>query len=95
MTLFNVSNARCAALFVSQLQPSDAAAADAVPEVISHTVGQFGVRGCTSRMAQEFGDHPEEARDRMRWILRLVGEGSARSGPPAVRPAIVPAWRVA
>ncbi len=26
------------------------------------------------RMAQEFGDHPEEARDRMRWARHLVGE---------------------
>lgn len=26
------------------------------------------------RMAQEFGDHPEEARDRMRWARQLLGQ---------------------
>jgi hypothetical protein len=28
-------------------------------------------------MAQEFGDHPEVAADRMRWIRQLVAEGPA------------------
>jgi hypothetical protein len=27
-------------------------------------------------MAQEFGDHPEAALDRMRWIRQLIGESS-------------------
>ena len=49
-----------------------------VAEVISHAVRQFGTRGCAGRMAQEFGDHPEMAADRMRWIRQLVGEVSAR-----------------
>ena len=35
-----------AALFGSGLQRSDAPAADAVAEVISRTVRQFGIRGC-------------------------------------------------
>jgi hypothetical protein len=31
-------------------------------------------------MAQEFGDHPEEARDRMRWVRQLLAQlfGPAR-----------------
>jgi hypothetical protein len=86
MTRLNVNNARCAALFVSGLQPSDAPAADMVTEVISRTVRQIGVRGCASLMAQEFGDHPETARDRMQWIRQLVGELRARSCPQDAQP---------
>ena len=83
MTRLNVTDARCAALFASGLQRSDTPDADMVAEVISHAVRQFGTRGCAGRMAQEFGDHPEMAADRMRWVRQLVGEVSA--------PAI--AWR--
>ena len=74
MTRVKRNNARCAALFASGLQRSDARAADAVAEAVSRTVRQFGIRGCVGLMAQEFGDHPEAAKDRMRWILQLVGE---------------------
>ncbi len=31
----------------------------------------FGIRGCLGRVAQEFGDHPETACERMRWIGQL------------------------
>jgi hypothetical protein len=56
-----------------------------VAEAVSRTLRQFGIRGCVGRMAQEFGDHPEAAKDRMRWILQLVGEVPAAAGltPPA------------
>jgi hypothetical protein len=39
---------------------------------------QFGTRGCAGRMAQEFGDHPEAAAERMRWIRQLVAEAPGR-----------------
>jgi hypothetical protein len=73
----NVTDARCEALFASGLQRSDAPDADMVAEAISHAVRQLGTRGCAGRMAQEFGDHPEMAADRMRWVRQLVGEVSA------------------
>jgi hypothetical protein len=41
-------------------------------EVINATLGQFGIRGCLSRMAQESGDHPEAAAERMRWVRSLL-----------------------
>ena len=78
MTRLNVTDARCEALFASGLQRSDAPDAEMVAEVISHAVRQLGTRGCAGRMAQEFGDHPEIAADRMRWVRQLVGEVSAR-----------------
>jgi hypothetical protein len=78
MIRLNVDEARCAALFASWLQRSDAPTAAAVAEAASWTVRQFGIRGCADRMAQEFGDHPDAAVDRMRWIRQLVGETHAR-----------------
>lgn len=102
MTRPTVHDARCAALFASGLQRSDAPGAEAVAEAISRAVRQFGVRGCAGRVAQEFGDHPEAAADRMRWARRLAGQvfaspvpqrarpgwpASARSCPGAARPA--------
>jgi hypothetical protein len=76
MAWVNVNDARCEALFVSDLQRSDAPdATDAavLAEMVTASVRQWGVRGCASRMAQEFGEHPEAAADRMRWVRELVG----------------------
>jgi hypothetical protein len=67
-----VDDARCQALFASTLQRSDAPGADAMAEAIRVTVQQLGANGCTSRMAQEFGDHPEAAAERMRWVRSLL-----------------------
>jgi hypothetical protein len=62
----------CEALFASGLQSSDAPTAEAVAEAITLAIRQFGIRGCIGRMAQEFGDHPEAAAERMRWVRRLA-----------------------
>ncbi len=83
MTRLNMIDARCTALFASGLQRSDALTGDAVAQAVRLTVRQFGVRGCAAQMAQEFGDHPEAAIDRMRWIRPLVGEMPAGSARPA------------
>ena len=85
MARLNVNDARCEALFASALQRSDAPTAEAVARAISRTVRQLGTRGCASRMAQEFGDHPEAALDRMRWVRQLIGEISARPAPQQTR----------
>ena len=70
----NTSDSRCEALFASALQRSDALSVDTVKDAISRTLGQLGEAGCASHMAQEFGDHPEAARERMQWARHLVGE---------------------
>jgi hypothetical protein len=72
MAWLNVNDARCEALFASRLQPSDAPTPEAVRAEISAAIRQFGIRGCASRMAREFGDHPEAALDRMRWARQQV-----------------------
>jgi hypothetical protein len=74
MTRLNWHDTRCEALFASGLQRSDTPTAEAVAEAISRTVRQFGVHGCVSRMAQEFGDHPEVAADRKRWVRQLADQ---------------------
>ena len=92
MTRLNVNDARCVALFASGLQQSDAPAAAELAEVIGRTVRRFGIAGCASRMAQEFGDHPDVAASRMRWIRQLIIEAPA---PPGTRSAGPDAWPLA
>ena len=77
MTSLTMNDARRAALFVSGLQRSDAPSDDAVAQAVTRAVRQFGVRGCVGLMAQEFGDHPEAAVDRMRWIRQLIRDQSS------------------
>jgi hypothetical protein len=80
MTRLNINDARCEALFVSRLRQSDTPTAAELSEIIRATVRQYGVRGCASLMAQEFGEDPEAAAARMRWVRRLVTE--APTAPP-------------
>ena len=91
MTGLNVTDARCAALFASKLQQSDGPTGSAVAEAVLRSVRRFGVRGCEGRMAQEFGDHPEAAMDRMRWVRELVREmpvsSAGRAWPSCQRAA--------
>ena len=72
VTRLDLAGARCQALFCSALQPSDAPTADMGATAISRAVQQFGIGGCAGRMAQEFGDHPDAAATRMRWVRQLV-----------------------
>jgi len=83
-----VTGARRVALFASGLQRSDAPTATMAAEAITATVRRFGIRGCLSRMAQEFGDHPDTAAARMRWICQLTAQLPARphgAGRPGSR----------
>jgi len=62
------------ALFASGLQRSDAPTAAMAAEAIMAIVRGIGIQGCVDRMAQEFGDHPDTAAERMRWICQLAAE---------------------
>jgi hypothetical protein len=77
MTQLNVTDARCEALFASTLQPSDAPTAAMVAEAIACTVRQLGSGGCAGQMAQEFGEHPDLAAERMRWARQLAARAAA------------------
>ena len=94
-----VTRAWHAALFVSALQQSDAPTAEMAAEAITATVGRFGIDGCVSQMAQEFGDHPNAAAERMRWICQLTAEMPAWPRMPrqvlaarTAQPASDPSW---
>ena len=87
---------RAEALFVSVLQRSDRSSPDQVRKAIAAVVRVHGSRGCAELVAQEFGDHPEAAVERMRWAHDVVGEvftsprvpvqdsARARPGLPAI-----------
>jgi hypothetical protein len=92
MARLNVHDARCEALFASGLQRSDTPTAEAVAEAISRPIRQFGIRGCVSQMAQEFGDHPEAAADRMRWVRRLETQRTELSLTPGEPPGEIGQW---
>jgi len=88
VTRLNVSDARCLALFASGLQPSEAPTAETVAQAIHRAIRRLGVRDCVARMAQEFGDHPDAATDRMRWIRELTADlSSCLFFPTATPPA--------
>jgi len=72
ITPLNVGDTRRAALFASALQPSDTPTADMAAEAVTCALQQFGIGGCVGRMAQEFGDHPDAAAERMRWVRQLA-----------------------
>src|SRR6266480_2394458 len=75
-----ISVARAGALFVSAVQPSDEPSARHVRQATAAALRRFGDRGCTQRVVQEFGDHPELAAARMRWARRTVATAFAGSG---------------
>src|SRR5260370_18821021 len=89
MSVLNGNDGRCEALFASGRQRWDPPTPEVLATAISHTVRQLGIAGCASRMAQEFGDHPETAASRMRWIRQLIGEVPARA---ASQPARLGGW---
>jgi hypothetical protein len=74
----NGNGARREALFASALQPADAPDAETIAEAIEGAIRRFGLGGCASRMAQEFGDHPEVAARRMRWVRQLTAQATDR-----------------
>jgi hypothetical protein len=83
MSHLSINDVRAEALFVSDLQRSDDPAPGEVQLAITRAVRAFGSRGCAARTAQEFGDHPDTAVERMRWARRMVT--AAFGTPTAVR----------
>jgi hypothetical protein len=76
---------RAEALFAGDLQPSEHPPPDLVRRWVTHMLRRYGSLWCAARMAQEFGDHPEAAADRMSWALRMVREGYADAAPARTR----------
>ena len=86
----SISTAQADALFVSALQRSDEPSTTQIRQAIAATIREFGARGCAARVAQEYGEHPETAVLRMRWVRALVeGHGEVTAAGGAERPG----WR--
>lgn len=71
------SAVRADALFMSSLQRSEEPSARQVRKAVAASIREFGRQGCSERVAQEFGDHPETAVLRMRWARQVAGEAFA------------------
>ena len=83
----SISTARADALFASVLQRSDKPSAAQVRQAIAAAIRAFGVRGCAARVAQAYGDHPEAAVTRMRWVRATVTGASERTARDTCRAA--------
>lgn len=90
MNYLSISAARASALFVSPLQPSDDPSAGQIRRSVAAAVHQFGSRGCAGRVAQEFGEHPDLAAERMRWARQAVDMvfGAPGRREPGQQPAV-------
>ncbi|KUL41296.1 hypothetical protein [Actinoplanes awajinensis] len=62
------------ALFVSCLQPSEDPNRATVEEAITTMILRHGSDGCAAGVATEFGDHPDVAVRRMRWVQAELAE---------------------
>jgi hypothetical protein len=63
---------RTEALFASNVQRSQHATPESIRAAVAAMVERLGVAGCAALVAQEFGEHPDCAPDRMRWARRAV-----------------------
>jgi hypothetical protein len=61
------------ALFASHLQASETPATETVHLAVTDAILRLGSGGCVAAVAQEYGDHPEAAAARMRWVRGLAG----------------------
>jgi hypothetical protein len=76
------------ALFASALQHTDELTSSQIRRAIAVALDAYGHTGCAGRVAQEFGDHPETAAARMRWVRAAV---AGLDGQPAPRIRRIPA----
>ncbi len=65
------------ALFVSDVQPSEQFSPEFFRDLVSVMAELHGAQGCSAIVAQEFGDHPQAAAERMCWCRRVVAEAFA------------------
>jgi hypothetical protein len=77
----SISTTRADALFASALQRSDEPSVAQIDQAIAAAVRAFGARGCAARVAQAYGDHPETAAARDRYVRRGQSRASALPCP--------------
>ena len=79
--------ARAEAPFASSLQRWQHPDGGEVREAVTSTLRILGVRGCAAAVAGEFGEYPETAVTRMRWVLSVIRTVYPTS-PVATQPAM-------
>lgn len=67
-----IEDVRSEALFVSDLQRSDQPTAELIRAAVTATVDRLGEARCAELVAQEFGEHPDCAIDRMQWARTAI-----------------------
>jgi hypothetical protein len=72
MSHLSISAVRADALFASALQPSAGPSVMQIRQAIAEAIGRYGGLGCSARVAQASGDHPDTAATRMRWACTAV-----------------------
>jgi len=71
------------ALFASDLQPSQHPSAGTVRTAVTASILRHGADGCAAIVATEFGDHPETAVVRMRWVRDSLAAAEHAAAPVA------------
>lgn len=84
----SISTVRAGALFASALQRSDEPGAGQVWQAIAAALRALGDLGCAARVAQAYGEHPETAVTRMRWVRRSAAAALGGSEPEPARPKL-------
>ncbi|WP_433209961.1 hypothetical protein ACQP00_46400 [Dactylosporangium sp. CS-047395] len=79
MTPQLLEHVRAEALFVSNVQSTDALDPVHIREAVMVTVRRHGPRGCAALVAHEFGEHPDTAVSRMGWVLDCIRRAYARA----------------
>ncbi len=90
MSTASLETVRAQALFVSDVQYSDALTADVVRAAVMGSVRRYGPRGCAVMVAAAFEERPERAEPRMSWAvsaLRAIYPASRTSPPPSPSPS--------
>ena len=67
-----IDDARCEALFASDMQRSQEPTPELIRAAVSATMDRLGPDGCAGLVAQEFGERPDCALWRMRWARSAV-----------------------
>jgi hypothetical protein len=85
LTMYHPSTSalRAEALFASALQRSDRPSPGQVRKAVAAAIRAYSGRGCAELVAQEFGDHPETAAERMRWARAVASEVFTQTPGPA------------
>ena len=75
------------ALFVSDLQPSQRPTSAQVRNAVLCSLRRHRAIGCAALVAQEYGDHPAQTIERMRWATAAVRVACAVTSWGSQRPA--------